>query len=76
MANCDLATINYKGGEKKRKDRQDKDNEEEKCVKDQELAQNHGYCCHQHAKVAKKGHEKYKKQLSRQKEMLKEFTIE
>jgi hypothetical protein len=47
-----LATINYKRGEKKRKDRQEKDNEEEKCAKDQESAQNHGYCCHQHAKVA------------------------
>jgi hypothetical protein len=71
-----LATINYKRGEKKRKDRREEENEEENCAKDQESAQNHTYCCHQHAKVAKKENEKYKKQVSRQKEMTKEFVDE
>jgi hypothetical protein len=72
----DLETINYKRGEKKRKDRRKKEDEEENCAKDQECAKNHGYCCHQHAKVAKKQHEKYKKQVSRQKETAKEFVVE
>jgi hypothetical protein len=72
----DLATINYNCGEKKRKDRREKDNEEKKSVKDQESAQNHSYRCRQHAKVAKKEHVKYKKQVSRQKEKTKEFVDE
>jgi ATPase subunit of ABC transporter with duplicated ATPase domains len=72
----DLATINYKRGEKKRKDRQEKEKEEENCAQDQESAQNHGYCCHQHAKVAKKEHERYKKQVSRQMEKTKEIINE
>jgi hypothetical protein len=55
-----LATINYKRGEKKRKDRREHENEEANCSKYQESAQNHGYCYHQHAKVAKTEHEKYK----------------
>jgi hypothetical protein len=61
----DLAAIDYKRGEKKRKDRREHEHEEENCAKYQELAQNHGYCCHQHAKVAKTEHEKYKKQVNR-----------
>jgi hypothetical protein len=64
----DLATINYKRGEKKRKDRREQENEEYNYAKGQESAQNYGYYCHQHAKVAKTEHEKYKKQVRRQKE--------
>jgi hypothetical protein len=72
----DLATIDYKRGEKKRKDMREHENEEENCAKDQELAQNHGYCCHQHAKVAKTEHEKYKKQVNRQKEKTKGVVLD
>ena len=72
----DLATINYKRGEKKRKDRREKEKEEENCGQDQEYAQNHGYCCHKHAKVAKKEHERNKKQVSRQAEKKNEFINE
>jgi hypothetical protein len=46
------------------------------CAKDQELAQNRGYCCHQHAKVAKTEHEKYKKQVTRQKEKTKGVVVD
>jgi hypothetical protein len=64
-----LATINYKRGEKKRKkEGQEQVREEENCAEDQQTAQNHGYCCHQHAKVAKTEHEKYKKQPNQTKE--------
>jgi hypothetical protein len=38
----DVATINYKRGEKKRKDRREKEKEEENYAQDQEYAQNHG----------------------------------
>jgi hypothetical protein len=31
-------------------------NQEESCAENQEKAQMNGYCCHQHAKVAKKAH--------------------
>jgi hypothetical protein len=71
-----MATINYKRGEKKRKDRQVQENEEDNCAKDQESAQNHGYCCHQHAKVAKKEHEKFKEQVRGQKEKIIKFVDE
>jgi hypothetical protein len=50
-----MATINYKPGEKKWKERQEKELEEENCAEDQQNAQNHGYCCHQHARIAKDG---------------------
>jgi hypothetical protein len=63
-----LATINYKHGEKKRKDRREKEKEEENCAQDQEYAGNHGYCCHQH--------ERNKKQISRQTEKTNEFINE
>jgi hypothetical protein len=42
--------------------------------KSQESVQHHRYCCHQHAKVAKTEHEKYKKQVSRQQEKTKEVV--
>ncbi len=60
--NGTMATINYKRGEKKRKEREDKEKEEENCAENQNSALNCGYCCHQHAKVAKMEHEESKKQ--------------
>jgi hypothetical protein len=57
-----MATINYKRGEKKRKERDEKEREEENCAENQKSALNCGYCCHQHAKVAKIEHEESKKQ--------------
>jgi hypothetical protein len=63
-----LATINYKRGEKKREDRQEQVREQEICAEDQQTAQNHGYCYHQHVKVAKTEHKKYKKQPTETKE--------
>jgi hypothetical protein len=52
----DIATINYKRGEKRKKDMIEKEKEEDKCVENQRSAQDYGYCCHQHATVAKKEH--------------------
>jgi hypothetical protein len=49
-----IATINYKRGEKRKKDMIEKEKEEYKCVENQRSAQEYGYCCHQHATVANK----------------------
>jgi hypothetical protein len=57
-----MATISYKRGEKKRKEREDKEREEENRADNQKSALNCGYCCHQHAKVAKMEHEESKRQ--------------
>jgi hypothetical protein len=57
-----MATISYKRGEKKRKEREDKEREEENCADNQKSALSCGYCCHQHAKVAKMEHEESKRQ--------------
>jgi hypothetical protein len=69
----DVATINYRRGEKKRKDRVEKEREEENCVENQQTVQNYGYCCHQHAKMAKKEDNKYKQQMKRQTEKVKQL---
>jgi hypothetical protein len=61
------STINYKWGEKERKERSEKEREEENCAENQQSA-NYGYCCHQHAKVAKTEHEKRMKQMKKQKD--------
>jgi dipeptidase len=55
-----MATLNYKRGEKKRKERENKEREEENCADNQKNALNCGYCCHQHAKVAKMEQEESK----------------
>jgi hypothetical protein len=57
-----MSTINYKRGEKKRKERENKERGEENCADNQKSALNCGYCCHQHAKVAKMEHEESKRQ--------------
>jgi hypothetical protein len=49
-----METINYKWnkfqmGEKKRKERIEKEKEEENCAENQQSAQMYGYCCRQHA---------------------------
>jgi hypothetical protein len=51
-----MTTINFRRGERKRKERMEKEKEEETCAKNQQKAHVKGYCCHQHAKVAKKAH--------------------
>jgi hypothetical protein len=53
-----METMNYKWnklqmGEHKRKERIEKEKEEENCAENQQSAQMYGYCCRQHAKVAK-----------------------
>ena len=48
-----MATINFNGGKKKRKERDEKEREEEDCAGKDQSTQKHGYCCHQHAKVTK-----------------------
>ena len=60
-----MATIKYKRGEKKRKERENKEKEEENCADNQKRALNCGYCCHQHAKVAKMEHEESKRQKTK-----------
>jgi hypothetical protein len=52
-----MTTINYRRGERKRKEIMDKEKEEETCAENQQKAHVKGYCCHQHAKVAKKAHQ-------------------
>jgi hypothetical protein len=51
--------------EKKRKERSEKEREEESC---KQSAQNYGYCCHQHAKVAKTEEEERRRQMKKQKD--------
>jgi hypothetical protein len=63
-----MATINSKGGAKKRKERGEKEREEENYAQNQQSAQNYSYCCHQHAKVAKTEQEERKKQMKKQKD--------
>jgi hypothetical protein len=63
-----IATINFKRGEKKRKERMEKDRELETCAKNQKTAQMYGYCCHQHEKVATAEHKKSKKQKKKRKD--------
>jgi hypothetical protein len=70
----DMATINYKRGEKKRKDRLEKEREEETCVENQQAAQNFGYCCHQHATVAKTEDNEYKEQMKRKKQKVRQLV--
>jgi hypothetical protein len=65
--NGTMATINYRRGERKRKERMEKEREEETCAKNQQKVQMNGYGCHQHAKVAKKAHKNSKTQLKKQK---------
>jgi hypothetical protein len=67
-----MATINCKQGEKKRKEREDKEREEENCADNQKSALNCGYCCHQHAKVAKMEH-KVSKRQKKKKETVKKM---
>jgi hypothetical protein len=50
------------GEKKKRKERENKEREEENGADNQKSALNCGYCCHQHAKVAKMEHEESKRQ--------------
>jgi hypothetical protein len=68
----DIATINYKRGEKRKKDMIEKEKEEDKCVENQRSVQDDGYCCHQHATVAKKEHDESKQQMKKQKQMKKQ----
>ncbi len=65
--NGTLAMIDYRRGERKRKERMENKREEESCTENQELAQMNGYCCHQHAKVAKKEHEHSKTEMKKRK---------
>jgi hypothetical protein len=57
-----MAKFNYNWGEKKRKERENKEREEENCAGNPKSALICGYCCHQHAKVAKMEHEESKRQ--------------
>ena len=66
-----VAAIIFKQGEKNRKERDEKEREEENCADKQKSALNCGYCCHQHAKVAKMEYEESKKQKKKQKETVK-----
>jgi hypothetical protein len=72
--NGSMTTINYKRGEKKRKEREDKERTKRKkrkienCADNQKSALNCGYCCHQHAEVAKMEHKESKKQKKKKKE--------
>jgi hypothetical protein len=52
-----MATMNYRRGKRKRKERMETEKEEETCAENQQKAHMNGYCCHQRAKVAKKEHE-------------------
>jgi hypothetical protein len=63
-----MATINFKQGEKKRKERMEKDREEETCAGNQKTAQMYGHCCHQHEKVAKTEHKEKKRQKKKRKD--------
>jgi hypothetical protein len=70
-----MATINFNGGKKKRKERDEKEREEEDCAGKDQSTQKHGYCCHQHAKVAKtEEQEEEKKQRKLQKGKLDKFV--
>jgi hypothetical protein len=69
-----LATINYRRDERKRKDRMEKEREEEFCAENQEKAQMSGYCCHQHAKVAKKAHKDSKTKMKKQESQIKKVV--
>jgi hypothetical protein len=53
----DIAKIEFKRKEKKRKDIEVKRREEEDCYDNQQLAQNQGFCCHAHATVMKREQE-------------------
>jgi hypothetical protein len=68
--NGTLAMINYRRGERKRKERMEKVREEKSCAENQEKAQMNGYCCHQHAKVAKKEQEHSKAELKKRKDQV------
>jgi hypothetical protein len=63
-----MATINFKQGEKNRKERGEKERKEENCAENQQSVQNYGYCCHQYAKVAKTEQEEGNKQRKKQKD--------
>jgi hypothetical protein len=63
-----IAEINYKQGEENRKERREKKREEEKCADYHQSAQIYGYCCHQHAKVARTEQEKREKTKEEAKE--------
>jgi hypothetical protein len=62
-----METINYKGGEKERKKRIEKERDEDNCAENQQSAQMYGYhCCCQHAKMTKTEHKESKKQTKKE----------
>ena len=56
----DMAKIDYKRGEKKRKELVKKEKEEDECTTNQQNAQQQGFSCYHHAKRMKKEKEEEK----------------